>query len=96
MATCCLARSAEAASLAFKVNNKTGQQVNAITVTPKSGGAAQSILASPIAAGVMFAIPAFTPAADTCVFTLSYTLASGKVAALADVDLCQTEQFILQ
>jgi hypothetical protein len=84
-----------AAALTLKINNKSGQAINSIMATPKSGGADISLLATAIAAGAT-GTANFTPPAGACVFTVKYTLASGKIITLPDTDLCQTDQIMVE
>ncbi len=84
-----------AATLSVKFKNQTAQSISAINITPKSGGPAQGILSSAIAAGATQAVQ-FTPAASDCVFVLSYVTGAGQTTSVPDTDLCQTEQVILQ
>jgi hypothetical protein len=85
---------AMAANITLKISNKTGVTINSITAAPKSGGATLSLTTAPIAAA---AKPSITIAAgNDCVFTLTYTLASGKIIVLPDTDLCQTDQIMVE
>jgi hypothetical protein len=87
--------SADAASISLKISNKTGQAINTIVATPKSGGADISILSAAIAAAATSPVT-FTQPGTACVFTLTTTLGNGKVISNPDTDLCQTDMLIVQ
>jgi hypothetical protein len=87
--------SVEAASITLKINNKTGQAINTIVATPKSGGAAISMLSAAIAAATIGPV-SFAQPGTACVFTLTTTLGNGKVISNPDTDLCQTDMLVVQ
>ncbi len=86
---------AQAATITLTFNNKSGQSVSAITATPKSGRAAQSLLPAAIPAAAKSTIT-FAAPEGLCLFNLSYTLANGKLTVLPDTDLCQTDQISVE
>jgi polyribonucleotide nucleotidyltransferase len=86
---------ASADSISLKISNKTGQAINTIVATPKSGGADISILTAAIAAAATSAITFIQPG-TACVFTLTTTLGNGKVISNPDTDLCQTDMLVVQ
>ena len=90
-----LATAAQAATLSLKLNNKTGVAINSISAAPKLGGATLSLIAAPVAAATQQMITV-TPAGADCVFTLTYTLATGKKIIVPDTDICQADQIIVQ
>jgi hypothetical protein len=91
-ATCA---AAQAADLSIKFSNKTGVAINIITATPKAGGAVITVSATAIAAGAEPKLT-ITPPANTCLFSMTYTLASGRIIANSETDLCQTDQIIVE
>ncbi len=95
LAICLLSSTAQAATISLTFNNKSGQAVNVVTATPKSGGDAQSLLPASLAAGAKSTI-SFASPGTACVFTLTYTLGNGKTTTVPDTDLCQTDQIIIQ
>ncbi len=86
---------AEADTLKFKVNNKSGQAINVMSAVPKAGGTSITLTTGAIAATTTGSI-SFTAPANTCVFALTTTLANGRVIASPDTDLCQTDMLIVQ
>jgi len=86
---------ASADTLSFKVNNKSGAAINSITAVPKAGTTSFALTTTAIAAAATSPI-AFAAPANTCVFALTTTLASGRVIASPDTDLCQTDVLVVQ
>jgi hypothetical protein len=81
--------------MSLDVINKTGQAIKTITAVPRAGGSAINLSAEEIAVGATSTLT-FDGPASTCVFTVSSTLASGKVITLSDVFLCHTQSLVIQ
>jgi hypothetical protein len=84
-------------SYKLKLDNKSGEAITAITVTPKETAelSLSNVLGSNIASGSTGEVT--LPAAlGDCLFTLSITFASGKIVKRQDTDICQTEAIIVE
>jgi hypothetical protein len=89
--------SAHAASLTVKFTNMSGDSITQLTATLKDAAEAstQSILESPIASGASGEASLEASESD-CLFTLTFTFASGKTLDRADTDLCQTDRIVIE
>jgi hypothetical protein len=92
--------SAHAASLTVKFTNMSGDSITQLTATLKDAAEAstQSILESPIASGASGASgeASLEASESDCLFTLTFTFASGKTLDRADTDLCQTDRIVIE
>ncbi len=88
---------AMAASLAIKFTNRSGESITQLSATPRDAASApaQNILTGPIANGATGQATITAPD-GTCVFTLTFTSASGKTVNRPDTDLCQTDGIIIE
>ena len=91
------ATSASAASLPINFTNMSGDTINELAATSKGAAevSTQNILAAPIANGEA-GVAALEAAEGDCVFTLTFTFASGKTLARPDTDVCQTDGIIIE
>jgi hypothetical protein len=88
---------ASAASLTVKFINVSGDSITQLAATPKNLPSASSerIFEHPIAngdSGEAF----FEATAGDCVFTLTFTFASGKTLNRPDTDICQTDRIVIE
>ncbi|MEP6828687.1 MAG: hypothetical protein ABJA10_11515, partial [Aestuariivirga sp.] len=81
--------------ITLKFNNKSAAALNSISITPKSGGSAQTILSPAVPTNGAQSVT-FTPTVNTCVFAVTYVFSSGKTITIPDTDLCQTDQINVQ
>jgi hypothetical protein len=88
---------ASAASLTVKFVNMSDDSITRLAATPKNlpGATTERIFEHPIAngdSGEAF----FAATAGDCVFTLTFTFASGKSLSRPDTDLCQTDRIVIE
>ena len=88
---------ASAASLALNLTNNSGDAINIVTATPKGATetSTQNVLASPIPNDEP-GDAAIEAAEGTCVFDLTFTLASGKTISTPNTDICQTDTIVVE
>jgi len=86
---------ASADTLNFKVSNKSSAAINSITAIPKGGTTSFTLTTAAIAAAATSPIT-FAAPGGVCVFALTTTLASGRIIASPDTDLCQTDVLVVQ
>lgn len=86
-----------AADLTLNLTNMSGEEINAVTATPKGAAeiSTQNILASSIPAGEP-GTATLQAADDECVFDLIFSFASGKTLARPDTDICQTDGIVVE
>lgn len=83
--------------LALKLKNISSEAINTITATPKDAAvpSTQNILVAPIPAGAS-GTTSITSDNGDCVFSLTFTSASGKIVVRPDVDICLTDTIIVE
>jgi hypothetical protein len=88
---------ASATQLSVKYTNMSGDSITQLAATPKDAAEAttQNILSSPIANGDS-GEATFDATEGDCVFTLTFTFASGKTLDRPDTDLCQTDGIVIE
>jgi hypothetical protein len=88
---------ANATQLSIKFTNMSGDSITQLAATLKDAGAAttQNILSSQIANGDSGEATLDATESD-CVFTLTFTFASGKTLNRPDTDLCQTDGIVIE
>ena len=89
--------SVSAANLSVKINNTSGDTISSLMVTPNGVTeiSSQNILVSPIASGETGEASLASDEA-ACVFTLTFTFASGTTLDRPDTDLCQTDSIVIE
>ena len=89
--------SASAAELHVKLNNRSAAQITSVMATAYASPpeTTQSVLVSPINPGEDGALQ-LTADDSACLFTLAITFSSGDVTERPDLDLCQTDQIMIE
>lgn len=94
---CFSAAFAEAKMRTVKLNNVSGDALTQVTATAEGSSepATQNLLAVSLATGDEGDIALEATDGD-CLFTLSFTFASGKIVNRPDIDVCQTESIAVE
>jgi hypothetical protein len=86
-----------AADVSIRFTNMSGDSITQLTATPQDASEAstQNILTSPIPNGAS-GQTSIRSQDGICVFTLTFTFASGKILNRPDTDLCQTDGIVIE
>lgn len=87
----------QAGNISLNLNNKSGEALNSVTAMPKgvNGFTPQNALAVPVANGTL-GIASVPGPTGACVYTLTFTFASGKAAIRPDMDICKTAELVIE
>jgi hypothetical protein len=91
------AGTAHAAILDFTLTNMSGETIDAMTATVKDTAEASlaNLLSAPLGNGEPASI-SLEAAEGVCVFDLTFAFASGRILAMPDTDLCQTDGIVVE
>ncbi len=86
-----------AAPIELTLTNKSGEQLTAVSATPRDapGDQTQSVMAQPIDTGG-YGSATIEAAEGICLFDLTFTFVSGKTVSRTDTDICQTDGIIVE
>ena len=93
-----LSGSSQAADLVFELNNMSGKSVMSVFATPKDESTASQVnlLVGQVAAGETGEITISAQDTPICVYDLNLHFDDGSGLDRPDVDLCQTDQLIVE